>query len=461
MKKTRKAGGIYNGIYLDYAASTPVAPEVKRAMQPYFSEFFGNPGSLHSFGQEAIAAVDAARETIAKAIRAEFREVIFTSGATEANNLALRGVVSAVWHILRGNGRLSAPAAESGLSSRPDGSDIRVGDQSRRGSEMFRVKHAAPRNLNNNVKPKLIVSAIEHESILNTAYALEAEGVEVAVLPVDKKGIVDLKKLEGMLDERTALLSVMYVNNEIGSVQPLAAIAKLISDFRKESGTSPLFHTDAAQAFEYFECDIKKLGIDLMTLSSQKMYGPKGAGALYIRNKELGIMNYESGKRRDGAITPNSRFVVPEITGGGQEFGLRSGTENVPAIVGFGKALARAEKKRKEHAKYVGALKDYFLKGLRKIYPKVRENGISRAPHIVNLYFPTEFTGDFLVKMDMAGIAVSSGSACSARSFTPSHVLHAIGLPSERVRGSVRFSFGVPTTTREIDEALRRMRNVL
>ncbi len=412
MKKTRKAGRISNGIYLDYAASTPVAPEVKRVMQPYFSEVFGNPGSLHSFGQEAIAAVDAARETIVKAVRAEFREILFTSGATEANNLALRGV------------------GERALSvSRTD------------------------------KPPKMIISAIEHESVLDTAYALEKKNIEVAVLPVDTKGVVDLKKLEMMLDERIILVSVMYVNNEIGSVQPIDKISEIIRNFRDSKSSPggessfgeknhnsvfPLFHTDAAQVLEYFECDAKELGVDLMTLSSQKIYGPKGAGALYVRS-----------------LKPATYSLEPFLTGGGQEFGLRSGTENVPAIAGFGEAVRRAEQGRKEHVKRIRALKDYFLKGIKKIHPKVQENGVSKAPHILNLYFPEEFAGELLVRMDMAGIAASAGSACSARSFTPSHVLEALGLPPERVRGSVRFSFGLPTAKKDIDEALKRIQKLL
>lgn len=452
-------------IYLDYAASTPVAHEVKRAMDPYFFDIFGNPGSLHSFGQKAMAAVDAARETIGKAIRADFREVIFTSGATEANNLVLRGIVA----------------------------DFRRKHADSRGSS-FGV---SPRKVSVDLRPRLIVSAIEHESVLDTAYALEQEGIEVVVLPVDAKGIVDLKKLEAALDSRTVLVSVMYVNNEIGSVQPITKISEMIRNFRKESGIRnqkprirnkelgirngesaapnskflipnsrfPLFHTDAAQAFEYFSCDVEKLGIDLMTLSSQKIYGPKGAGALYIRNQESGIQN-------GNAIIPNSRFLIPSITGGGQEFGLRSGTENVSAIAGFGEAARLAERVRTKNAKKVTEMKEYFWNELKKIYPRAlingnQESGIRNkrksemAPHILNVYFPTEFAGDLLIKMDMAGIAASSGSACSAHSFTPSHVLEAVGLPSERVRGSVRFSFGTPTTKREIKEALRRTKKIL
>ncbi len=424
---------------MDYAASTPVDPAVLKAMAPYFTEKFGNPGSLHSFGQEAMGAVDKARGAIAKAIAPSladgFRSIIFTSSATEANNLALRGIFKA--------------------------SDF-ISKQNR--------------------SPKIIISGIEHESILDTARdlgkdaCLRRQGVEVVYLPVDENGIVDLKKLESSLDERTVLVSVMYVNNEIGSVQPIAKISEIIRNFREElriknkesnktyskfiihNSLFPLLHTDAAQALNYFDCDVKKLGVDLMTLSGQKIYGPKGIGALFIRNNESGIRNNE--ERKD-SIIHNSKFLIPVITGGGQEFGLRSGTENVPAIVGFGKAMELATKNRSKNMKEVNSLKNEFWRGLKKIYPQAEINGKSGAPHILNIHFPTEFAGDLLIKLDIAGIAVSAGSACSARSYAPSPVLHALGLSQERVRGSLRFSFGKPCKMGEIKEALKRMRKIL
>ncbi len=521
-------------IYLDYAASTPVRSEARKIMLPYFSDNFGNPGSLHSFGQKAMSAVDKARETIAKAINGRFREVIFTSGATEANNLALRGVARSALFASRGTGRSSAPAAEDVMRSRSHGS---FGDQARESSEIFLEKHARRRisgiknkisghqlAISVNQRPKIIVSAIEHESVLDTAYSLEREGVEIAVLPVDKKGIVDMKKLESSLDERTVLVSVMYVNNEIGSIQPIAQIADIIrnyqntkfearnskqirstklkarngiSDFgfrNSDFGTTyPLFHVDAAQAFEYFNCDTAKLGVDLMTLSSQKIYGPKGTGALYVRNSRVvrhpewseGSLRGDSsfaGRRTQnngksvvsdfGFRNSDLRAVQPLVTGGGQEFGLRSGTENVPAIAGFGEAARLAEKERARNVKRVTEIRDYFWRALKKVYPPASINGNQEsgrrnkgrsdtAPHILNVYFPTEFAGDLLTKMDMAGIAASSGSACSARSYAPSHVLEALHLPSERVRGSVRFSFGIYTTKAEIREAVKRMKKIL
>lgn len=391
-------------IYLDYAASTPVAPEVLKVMEPYSTDEFGNPGSLHSFGQRALAAMDKSRETVAKTIGADFREVIFTGSATEANNLALRGVVRA---IVSGNQNTSARPA------------------------------------------KIIISSIEHESVQETARDLEKDGVEVVYIPVDRNGLVVVKKIKEALDERTVLVSVMYVNNEIGSVQPISEISELIKNWKlkiKNSSGYPLVHTDAAQAFNYFDCDVNKLGVDLMTLSGQKIYGPKGVGALFVKNPKL---------------------LSPIITGGGQEFGLRSGTENVPAVVGFAKAIELAWKDRKKNFQDISSLKDYFWRGLKKIYPQAEINGIGNkesgimVPHILNIYFPTEFAGDLLIKLDIAGVAVSAGSACSARSYIPSYVLQALGLSEERIRGSLRFSFGKITTRAELNDALKIMKGIL
>ena len=292
-------------LYFDYAASTPVDPTAARAMRPYFSEKFGNPGSLHSFGQEAIAAVDRAREIVAASLGAGFREIIFTSSATEANNLTLY-------------------------------------------SAYFRFKEQYPA-----MTPKLIVSAVEHESVLEAARFLQSRGAALSVIPVDTHGVVDMKRLKAELDESVCIVSVMYVNNEAGTVEPVAEISEIIRDFResrivnnesrKDSrsihgsrfmvhGSSfPLFHTDAAQAFQFFDCNVKDLGVDMLTLSSQKIYGPKGAGALYVRQAS-GI------KYQDAGMTRDAGRLTPMIHGGGQEFGARSGTENVQAIVGFAAA---------------------------------------------------------------------------------------------------------------------------
>ena len=436
-------------IYLDYAATTLVDKRVKRAMEPYFFEKFGNPSSLHFLGQEAVAVVDRSRETIVKAINADFREIIFTGSATEANNLALRGVFKAL------------------------------------------IQNSKIKNQNDNSKfkiPRLIVSAIEHESVLETARDLENEGVEVIYLPVDDSGFVDLKKLKNSLNENTILVSIMYANNEIGIIQPIKEIATTIKDFRKEKNF-PLFHTDAVQAFQYLDCDIDNLGVDpvthpagrygvdMMTLSAHKIYGPKGIGALYARtinSKQLTIDKVNHGQMSN----VRSQLLSPLVTGGGQEFGLRSGTENVPAIVGFAKAVEYASNSRELEHKRVRELRDYFWQELKKIYPDAKINGIEQIanskeqrvndspfairylPNILNIYFPGHLAEDLLIKLDMAGIAVSSGSACAVRSAKLSHVLEALGFSEERIRSSIRFSFGRFTTKKELDEVIKRMRNM-
>lgn len=370
-------------IYMDYAASTPVDPAVFDAMRPYFSEKFGNPGSVHSFGQEAIVAVDIAREHIAKAIGADFRQVIFTSSATEANNLMLRG------------------------SSQ-----------------------------------KIIVSAIEHESVLETARNLGRTGTEVVYIPVGSDGIIDLEKLKNAIDERTTLVSVMYANNETGVVQPVQKIAEIVKDFKRAHAQKnaepayPLLHTDAAQAFQFLDCNGAALGVDAMTFSSHKIYGPKGAGALYIKNAKL---------------------LTPLITGGGQEFGVRSGTENVPAIAGFAKAVGLALEDQKSEAARIVGFRGRLWDGIKKIVPQAELNVNfmkNCLPNMLNIYFPGHEAQDILTKFDLKGLAASSGSACRSRALEASYALQAMGYSAERAKSSIRFSFGRPTTEQEVEEAL-------
>lgn len=395
--------------YFDYAASTPVDKNVFRAMLPYFSQKFGNAGSLHSFGQEAIAAVDNAREIIAKGIGADFRQIIFTGSATEANNLAIKGGFLAAKKYFKKNG----------------------------------IKG----------KPKIIVSVIEHESVLEPARALIDEGAEVVYLPVDKNGFVSEEALRENLDERTAVVSIMLGNNEIGTIEPIAKFAEIISEFKKNStfyipGSKfyPLLHTDAAQAFQYIDCSVDALGVDLMTLSSQKIYGPKGAGALYIRN------------------LPATTFPLQTIiSGGNQEFGLRSGTENVPAIVGFAEAAKIVSKMRIREARRVAELKNYFLRGTKKAIPNVFINGTAdkkqTLPHVINLSFPGRPAEELLTRLDLAGFAVSTGSACRSRSAEPSHVILALGYKEERARESLRISFGRDSKKSDILKLVKELRN--
>ncbi len=470
-------------IYFDYAASTPVAPEVEAVMRPYFLNKFGNAGSLHSFGQEAIAALDESRETIANAIGANFREVIFTGSATESNNIALRGLTQTARRLTQTNFR------------------------------------EGPREVSESQRLRIVVSAIEHESVLETARDLEKEGVEVIYLPVSKKGIVDLEKLKESLNERTVLVSVMYANNEIGTIQPLFEIKKLISDFKKRKseisnsksetnfksqipnsknisdfrfGISdletayPLFHVDAVQAFQFLDCDVKKLGVDLLTLSGHKIYGPKGVGMLYVR--DLRFKNKDLRKDKKQLINHNSYILNPIIAGGGQEFGFRSGTENIPLIVGFAEAVRLIAKNREKEGERIAKLRDYLWKGIKKIYPRARTNAdytqtnadstrtnaeklqrksalsprkSATLPNFLNVYFPDYDAVDLLVRLDLAGIAVSAGSACSARSAEPSYVIAALGLKGEQSSRSIRFTLGRPTSKRDIDTFLKVMKNVI
>lgn len=487
-------------IYFDYAATTPIDHEVLRAMKPYFSTKFGNPSSLHSFGQEAIGAVDESREKIATSINADFHEIIFTGSATEANNLALRGIVKAVRLFSDGTVCSPTPAVGDSLNSRR-GDSAYGGDQARHASETFRTKTTEPLK-------RIIISKIEHESILETCRDLEREGVEIIYLPVNRSGFVDLKKLKESLNERTILVSIMYANNEIGIIKPITEISNIIQQFKKERNLAskksvseperawfdppaggerararakgrasgwasetpsfrearlseiyPLFHTDAVQAFQFLDCNVTKLGVDLMTLSAHKIYGPKGIGLLYVKNQ----------------------LINPIITGGGQEFGLRSGTENVPAVVGFAKAVELTVKNREKETKRITELTNYFWKEIKKIKPRTKLNGImnnelgirnkQKLPNILNVYFPnpvrnnisngaSQNSQDLLMKLDLAGIAVSSGSACSTRSTQPSHVLKAIGLNEKRIKESLRFSFGKFTTKKEINNAIKIIKKI-
>mgnify|MGYP001559190795 FL=1 len=271
--------------------------------------------------------------------------------------------------------------------------------------------------------------------------------MEIIYLPVNKHGIVDLKKLKESLNEQTILVSIMYANNEIGTIQPIADISKIINQFKEKNfSIYPLFHTDAVQAFQFLDCDVKKLSVDLMTLSAHKIYGPKGVGCLYVKS-----------------LNPKSYILNPIITGGGQEFGLRSGTENVAGIVGFAKAIELTVKNCGKEIKRISNLAGYFWKEIKKKYPSAKINGTldNKLPHILNIYFPDQNAQDLLIKLDLNGVAVSSGSACSARATKPSHVLKAIGLPNKKIKNSLRFSFGKFTTKEEINKAIKIIRKVI
>ncbi len=375
---------------MDYAATAPLDREAEKAMQPYLAEKFGNASSLHAYGQEAVAALDRSRATVASALGADFREVVFTGSATEANNLALRGVVKKAY-------------SKHGLR-----------------------------------KPRIVVSAVEHESVIETARDLAREDeVELVILPVDSAGLVDPLSVKPYLNRETALISVMYANNEVGTIQPIKEIGRLVREFREKGSVYPLLHTDAVQAFQYLSCRTSELEVDLMTISSHKIYGPKGAGALYFRAQSAGL--------------------DPIITGGGQEFGMRSGTENIPGVVGLANAVAKTERLRIREAERVEKLRDYFYRRLSGELD-ISLNGPSldsgaRLPNNLNLCFPGQLAESLLVAFASSGLAVSTGSACQSRATTPSHVVLAMSGDRSRALSSLRLTLGRNSTKKEIDTA--------
>ena len=413
---------IVEKIYFDYAATTPIDPEVKKAMELYLEDKFGNPSSTHSLGQEARVAVDKARETVADFLGCNFIEVYFTSGATEANNLAIKGVIN-----------------KFQVSSFSEAVPPLAG---RYGAGKF--------------QGQIITNEIEHKSVLKPVESLEKSGlVEAIYLPVDKNGAVDINNLKNKIKENTALISAMYVNNETGVIQPIGEIGKIIKEWKTENRSKlgiqyPLFHIDAVQAAGYLPLNIRDLGCDLLSLSAHKIGGPKGIGVLFVK---------------DG--TP----IAPLIEGGGQEFGLRSGTENVVGIVGLGKAVEIIRHPSfnfqfpifnkitnpKSQIQNITSLRDYFEENLLKNIKNTSVNGggAPRAPHISNILFKGAEAETLLIALDEAGIMASSGSACQAKAIEPSYVLLATGLSKKETMSSVRFSFGKFTTQEEIDRVLK------
>ena len=364
-------------IYLDYNSTTPVDPRVLAAMLPYLAENFGNANSIHSSGQRARAAVDAARQAVAELLGAKAAEIVFTCGGTEADNLAIFGIVNPC-------------------------------DQPR--------KH-------------VVTTAIEHHAVLNTAQALEKQGVDVTYVPVSREGIVDPEDLREAIRPETVLLSVMLANNEIGTIQPIEEIGRIAAE------EDVYFHCDAVQAAGKMAIDVRKLGVDLLSISGHKLYAPKGVGALFVKaGTELG----------------------PMFFGGHHERDRRPGTENVPGIVGLGKAAQLAMENLDADAARLAALRDRFENALLTL-PGVRVNGSvrGRAPNTSNLSFEAAGGEALVIALDLQGVMCSSGAACSSGAVEPSHVLTAIGLTPDQARSSLRFSLGRPTTEQEIDEAIR------
>ena len=385
-------------VYLDYASTTPVDPEVRKAMEPYFSKKYGNAGAMHSFGQEAQAAVDTSRQKIADFFGCAFEEIIFTGSATESNNLAIRGIVKYV------------------------------------------------RSLTPHIKPHIVTSAIEHKSVLETCHDLEKEGVEVTYLPITKDGFVRPQDVEAAIKENTVLVSIMYVNNEIGTIHPIKEISRIVRSKKYQILDTkyeiPAVHTDAAQAPNYLDCDVENLGVDLLTFSGHKVYGPKGIGGLYIKK---------------------GTQIAPIITGGNQESGLRCGTENVPYIVGLGVAIEIAKKTQDKESVRLKKLQDYFIdEVLEKIAGSAlngsRENRISNN---ANFLFPGVSANNLLIALDREGIAASSGSTCTIKTVTPSEVLTAMGRREEEAKQSIRFTFGRETTKKDVDYTISALEKIL
>jgi cysteine desulfurase len=385
-------------IYLDYGATTPVDKKVLKAMLPYFSEKYGNAMSLHSFGREANEAIEKARKQTADFFDAEPEEIIFTSGATESNNLVIKGVLKAYWS-----------------------------------------------NKENKTKPHIITTAFEHHCVLDACKAAQKENLtEVTFIKPDKDGLISIESVKNAIKKNTILISIMCVNNEIGTIQPIAKIGELI---KKANGANKLtrliFHTDATQAINYFGCDVNKLGVDLLSMSAHKIYGPKGIGALYVRKG-----------------TP----IIRVQDGGDQEFSKRAGTHNVPGIVGLAQALAEVKsQKSKVKNKELLSLRNFLIKKVLKEIPDAKLNGSKkfRSPNNANFIFKNIEGESLILMLDKVGIAASTGSACSTGSLQPSHVLLSIGLKPEEAHGSLRLTLGKYTTKKDIEATAEKLKKVI
>ncbi len=386
-------------VYLDWAASTPVEEKVLEEMLHFFNVEFGNPSSLHLWGQKALIAVDKARLTFKELLGAnELKEIIFTSSATEANNMVLKGIT---WYFL----------------------------------------------LKKKIKPHIISTTIEHESIAETLEELKKlELAEVDFVSPSKEGIINPNDIVSLIKENTVLVSVIYVQNVIGTIQPIGIIGQKLKEINEERKLKNLpvvyFHTDAAQAELTENLNVEFLNVDLMTLSSHKIYGPKGSAVLYKNTKVE---------------------LLPLLSGPGQEFGLRSSTENVPAIYGFAKAFSLFYPKREENKIYFKKLQNYLYEGIKKIYPKVEVNGSlnQNSGKILNLYFPDILAQELLIKLDMEGIGVSISSACSVRAAQPDKIILALGYDKYRAERSIRFSFGLKNNFDDLDYTLSVLKKIL
>ena len=371
-------------IYLDYAATTPTHPEVVKAMLPYFTDAFGNPSAIYSYGLEARGAIEEARSKVADLIGARDEEITFTSGGTEADNFAIMGVAYA----------------------------------------------------NENKGNHIITTLIEHAAVINTCKFLERRGFSITRLPVDGYGLVTPDDVRRAVTDKTILISVMHANNEIGTIEPIAEIGKIA----KEAGI--YFHTDAVQTTGHLPIDVNQLGVDLLSMSAHRLYGPKGVGALYIRR---------------------GTKLLPFMHGGEQERWRRASTENVPGIVGFGRAAELARQEMGQEAERLTYLRDKLIKGVLERIDHTRLNGhpVKRLPNNVNISVDFVEGEAMLLNLDLEGICAATGSACASSSLSPSHVLLAIGLPPEQAHGSIRFSLGKWTTEEEIGRVLEVLPRII
>ncbi len=364
-------------IYLDHAATTPTQPEVVKAMLPYFTDAFGNPSSIYSCGQEAKEAIEEARTMVAELIGARSEEIIFTSGGTEADNFALKGIACASEH---------------------------------------KGEH-------------IITTSVEHHAVMESCKFLEKKGFKVTYLPVDGYGLVDPQDVKKAITDKTILISVMHANNEVGTIEPIGEIGKIA----KEAGLC--FHSDAVQTVGHIPVNVDELGVDLLSISAHKFYGPKGVGALYVRK----------GTR-----------LAPYMHGGEQEKRHRAGTENVPAIMGLGKAVELARQEMSKETERLTYLREQLIKGLMERIDHIRLNGhpLKRLPNNVNVSVDFVEGESMLLNLDLEGICASTGSACSSSSLEPSHILLALGLPPEQAHGSLRFTLGRENTGEDIERVL-------
>jgi len=372
-------------IYLDNAASTEIHPEVVKEMLPYFDKYYGNPSSIHQFGRKAKNAIEKARKQVAALIGAEPNEIIFTSGGTESNNTIFYGIISQ--------------------------------------GEKFELSH-------------IITSSIEHDAVLEPIRQFEKNGCQITYLPVDKHGMINLDDITKSISKQTVMISIMFANNEVGTIQPIKEISKICNKYQ-----IPL-HTDAVQAVGKIPINVKELGVDALSISSHKINGPKGVGALFLKK---------------GSTT------TPYIVGGGQEDGMRSGTENVASIVGFGKACEIAKDKLSDNISHFQTLHSSMLSRIVKEIPHVKLNGHpqNRIFNNIHLTFLGINGEDLIIKLDEHGIAASTGSACSVHTQKASHVLKAMGFNHEQITGSLRISFGYTNTLNEVEQTVEVLKKVV